>query len=991
MGTLTNHMDMRGVRTALGNIGPNVTPTQSKVGNKEDFLPSIYARLYSCQNNCNDSLYIRRAGEVYCYTCCAPASRAANIDSSPPPKTERSALDQSRVNDPFASPSMPLAASMLEPNDDVDDEVSIAPRHRAGARATATAADTPELKAGVSNVEAVDLKSKVSTLERDLGLAQGVNAHLQKSLDEFAQQSLDSSNKILKLEEKQHELTVTLQQEKSQHVSLQDYSKSLEEEREKVIARNAKRNAELGDETDSMRREASSMTTALKDELATVKAEMARVVEKMTGEAAILELELHEANEAKQQLLNEVTEVRIEGAERAADIEGAVEDAKTEAQAAREEVTMAEDRCLTLDKRVIEIQQQVSELSSTLKATRKEKQDLVVKLDEAALEFGVSESLATENAQLRTASCDMAARLQQLTEDLARSEEQLSDVLAVQTDKDTQVLQLQELQSTWRTEQTELLAQVNQLQLDLQTTNQHSEIELNTEQVKFEALQAELGQLKEAQSAHQVQLSEQQTRVAELELNEVLLKKTIEEKELQIEQSKHAAEVAQADIQIAHSTLDAQVTDLQARLNECQDKLEASCEESSAMQSSAEASLNKVKAVSETLVGENAELVVANKAMTQQVDQLEAALLTTTEDAELKLMAVKKSSDNKDQKLQQLESSQTELTQLRHKHTALEAKMSEQQMQCEEMQLTQMTLKKAVDEKDAQLEQSKHAVTEAREAEAQLLKAQSSLQEAHTNVESLQQKCDELEAAEGRSQMLETELDALQEQHKQLEKQHSELTEVNSSLQEQLEESIKKAGGGSSAEVTQLKTQLRNMEQQQQESDRQGQLQAKGRELEQSNHQLEVRNMELKIDDLTQQLARCQPPTMAQTPSAMMPPPAMVETPSAMIQAPVAPASPTAAFTKPAAEPVAAPTVAAPTKVAPIVKEAPTVAATDDDPLKPREAPADLNPREKMLFRKQERQRIEDLKRTMALNQAMEEQHNDRMKAQNKTRGEFHQ
>lgn len=54
-------------------------------------------------------------------------------------------------------------------------------------------------------------------------------------------------------------------------------------------------------------------------------AEMARVVEKMTGEAAILELELHEANEAKQQLLNEVTEVRIEGAERAADIEGAVE------------------------------------------------------------------------------------------------------------------------------------------------------------------------------------------------------------------------------------------------------------------------------------------------------------------------------------------------------------------------------------------------------------------------------------------------------------------------------------------------------------------------------------------------------------------------------------------------------------------------------------------------------------------------------------------
>ena len=63
-----------------------------------------------------------------------------------------------------------------------------------------------------------------------------------------------------------------------------------------------------------------------------------------------------------------------------------------------------------------------------------------------------------------------------------------------------------------------------------------------------------------------------------------------------------------------------QVTDLQTQLTESQDKLEASCEESLAMQSSAEASLKKVKAVSETLVGENAELVVANKAMTQQVN-----------------------------------------------------------------------------------------------------------------------------------------------------------------------------------------------------------------------------------------------------------------------------------------------------------------------------------------------------------------------------------
>ena len=67
-------------------------------------------------------------------------------------------------------------------------------------------------------------------------------------------------------------------------------------------------------------------------------------------------------------------------------------------------------------------------------------------------------------------------------------------------------------------------------------------------------------QLKDAQSANQVQLSEQRTRVAELELSEVSLKKTIEEIDLQLEQSKHAAQVVQADLQIAHSTLDAQVS-----------------------------------------------------------------------------------------------------------------------------------------------------------------------------------------------------------------------------------------------------------------------------------------------------------------------------------------------------------------------------------------------------------------------------------------------
>ena len=179
-----------GARAPLGNIGPNAAPTHyltpnklSKVNTarhvassyKQDFLPSIEARLYSCDSNCNDSLYIRRAGEVYCYTCCAPVSRNADITSPPPANTDRLASDQSRANE------IPLAASMLKPgvddDDDDEDEVSFAPRHRIHvAVARAPAADTPELTARVSNAQAEsDLKAQVSRLERDLGLAQGVS------------------------------------------------------------------------------------------------------------------------------------------------------------------------------------------------------------------------------------------------------------------------------------------------------------------------------------------------------------------------------------------------------------------------------------------------------------------------------------------------------------------------------------------------------------------------------------------------------------------------------------------------------------------------------------------------------------------------------------------------------------------------------------------------------------------------------------------------
>merc|ERR1712166_70283 len=149
---------------------------------------------------------------------------------------------------------MHLAASMLKPDvdddDDDEDEVSFAPRHRIQVAVNrAPAADTPELKVKVSNPEAhSDLETQVSRLERDLGLAQGVNTDLQKSLDEVAEQSVDSNNKISELEEKQQQLAITLQQERTHLSSLQEHNKSLNEDHEKAISTNAKRNAELSDE-----------------------------------------------------------------------------------------------------------------------------------------------------------------------------------------------------------------------------------------------------------------------------------------------------------------------------------------------------------------------------------------------------------------------------------------------------------------------------------------------------------------------------------------------------------------------------------------------------------------------------------------------------------------------------------------------------------------------------------------------------------------------
>merc|ERR1719424_2015736 len=124
---------------------------------------------------------------------------------------------------------------------------------------------------------------------------------------------------------------------------------------------------------------------------------MAHVVEKMAGEASVLGLELQHANSGKQLLLEEVTQVRIEGAERAAEIETALENAKTEAHAAREELTMAEDRCATLDSRVVEVQLEASELSRALRTTRQEKQELNAQLEQAAVEITGLEALTAEN------------------------------------------------------------------------------------------------------------------------------------------------------------------------------------------------------------------------------------------------------------------------------------------------------------------------------------------------------------------------------------------------------------------------------------------------------------------------------------------------------------------------------------------------------------------------------------------------------------------
>lgn len=70
--------------------------------------------------------FVRRAGAVFCFQCASVASRAENIDKSPP-RTENP-MEQS-TGPGFGSPSLPLAASMRIEDDSDEDEVCIAPKH----------------------------------------------------------------------------------------------------------------------------------------------------------------------------------------------------------------------------------------------------------------------------------------------------------------------------------------------------------------------------------------------------------------------------------------------------------------------------------------------------------------------------------------------------------------------------------------------------------------------------------------------------------------------------------------------------------------------------------------------------------------------------------------------------------------------------------------------------------------------------------------------
>ena len=54
---------------------------------------------------------------------------------------------------------------------------------------------------------------------------------------------------------------------------------------------------------------------------------------------------------------------------------------------------MAEDRCCALEKRVVELSEQMRELSSSFKECRQQKQQLSTQLEEAAVKSVASDSL----------------------------------------------------------------------------------------------------------------------------------------------------------------------------------------------------------------------------------------------------------------------------------------------------------------------------------------------------------------------------------------------------------------------------------------------------------------------------------------------------------------------------------------------------------------------------------------------------------------------
>jgi len=404
------------------------------------------------------------------------------------------------------------------------------------------------------------------------------------------------------------------------------------------------------------------------------------------------------------------------------------------------------------------------------------------------------------------------------------------------------------------------------------------------------------------------------------------------------------------------------------------------------------------KEVSEGLVSESTETemrIDGYRTTIAKLEQDNAALEAEKQSVAGEIEAAVKTAN--DETLNEIEKLKAELAEMTRKNeslgenqgshaeemNALRASAEELQSKNDDFYLEKMALSKTCDEQSTRLERLNE---EAEKMKTELAEAKTAQADVDANKPSMETELELLRSAKTNAECSHL---GLMADYEKLQKAYDVLQVEVEELNSELETSKSNAETASVSaeqlqEMKQCKVQAEKLQAENQVLHAQVQAQIEAQEqpvanLERTQHQLDMTNLKLELETLK----RCHAEAASAITMPVAPVVMRIPSPVKTLQAPRVVAAPVAPMV------VAAHVMEAAPESAPVADPVPIESEADDE-LQPREPPAEMTAREKMNFRKQEKQRIQDLKIKMAHKAALDQQAKDRATCQEKIHQELH-